>query len=512
MAATCGLDFGTTNSLVTFIGPDPKTRAIGSRILTQDGRPHPSVVWYSGGDPVVGQKAKEQLNELGLGVFGNIVRSPKMFLGSPVAIDVGGVTRPAVDVVADVLKFLRQDALLRGFKGNAFDSAVVTIPVTMRGAGRAELRQAAQKAGIRVHQFVHEPLAALYGYLRSRPTFKQELANLERRLVLVFDWGGGTLDLTLCQLQEGVLTQVFNAGDTEVGGDSFDLRLRQLVRQEHEVLHPNADWSRPQPSADSRLIQACEDAKIALSSRPTTAVYVKDILAVPGPEKDLRIEVTKRKLEHAVQDLVSKGLRKIDTVLELAGVPRNAVEFCLATGGMVAMPAIQAGLRELFGMNRLRLVANSASLISEGAAWIAYDDVAIQLAKPIELLHAGDSYVEMIPAGTVLPVDGNAIQTRFSMYCVDPSDSFAKFLFARPRWPNRKAHGDARVAYTHLTLPVDRNSRPLLERLEVDISIDHNLIADIRAFSSMRRETRTARIHDLEFGLGIGAVASQDSV
>src|SRR5437762_8378638 len=129
MAATFGLDFGTTNSLVTFIGADPETGQTGPRVLMRDNRPHPSVILYSGDEPVVGRHAKDQLNELGLGVFGNIVRSPKMFLGSPVGIDVGGVPRQAVDVVADVLRFLRQDALGRRFKGNSFDSAVITIPV-----------------------------------------------------------------------------------------------------------------------------------------------------------------------------------------------------------------------------------------------------------------------------------------------------------------------------------------------------------------------------------------------
>jgi len=407
-------------------------------------------------------------------------------------------------VVSDMLTFLRDDALSRDYKGNVFDSAVITIPVTMRGTGRADLRQAAQKAGIRIHQFVHEPLAALYGFLRISPHFRQELANLERRLVLVFDWGGGTLDLTLCQVQEGVLTQVVNVGDAEVGGDSFDLRLRQRVRQKHEEQHPDADWSRSQPGAESRLIHACEAAKIALSGRKSAAIYVRDFLALPGPAKDLRGELTREDLEEAVSDLISKGLQCVDKILRLANVPRSAIEFCLATGGMVAMPAIQAGLRELFGMNRLRLVANSASIISEGAAWIAHDGVELQLAKPIELLHAGDSYVELIPAKTVLPVDGNSIQSRFSMYCVDPSDGFAKFLFVRPRWPNRQAQGDARIPYAHLSLPVDRHSRPLLEQLEVDVSINHDLIADVHVFSTMKAEHRTARIHDLEFGLGTG--------
>lgn len=510
MAATFGIDFGTTNSVMTFIGPDPETKRIGPRVLTHDGRPHPSVVWYSGAEPVVGRLAKDQLNDLGLGVFGDIVRSPKMFLGSPTGIYVGGVTRQAVDVVADVLRFLRRDAIGRGFRGNTFETAVITIPVTMRGPARAELRQAAQKAGIRIHQFVHEPLAALYGYLRTRPDFRQVLANLERRLVLVFDWGGGTLDMTLCQFQNGILAQVFNMGDGDVGGDQFDLRVGRLVRQKHEAQHPRADWSRLQPSAESRLIQACEDAKIALSTRNTSALYVRDLLAVPGPEKDLRLEVTRLELEGSVQDLISKGLGKIETVLAMAGVHRGAIEFCLATGGMVSMPAIQEGLREIFGLNRLHLIENAATVISEGAAWIAHDGVGLQLAKPIELLHADESYVELIGAGTGLPLDGQAIQRRIDMYCVDPSDGFAKFLFARPKWPGRQSHGDARLPYTHLTLPVDPHCRPLYERLQVDVTIDHDLIAEARALSLMRGQTRQAWIHDLEFGLSVTGVVNAE--
>ena len=506
MAATFGLDFGTTNCVAAYIGPDLETKRNTPHVLTQDGRPHPSVVSYAGAEPVVGREAKNQLNELKLGVSDDIVRSPKMYLGSRTGIHVGGVTRQAVDVVADVLRFLRRDALDRGFQGNPFESAVITIPVTMHGPARAELRQAARKAGIRIHQFVHEPLAALYGYLRAKKDFRQELANLDRRLTLVFDWGGGTLDLTLCELRGGVLTQIFNAGDDEVGGDRFDLRLRQLVREKHQAQHPKADWSRIQPGGEARLIQACEDAKIALSGRQTRALFVRDLLAVSGPEKDLRAEVTRQDLEGTVRDLIATGLKKIETVLEMVGLKRGDIEFCLATGGMVSMPAIKEGLREIFGMHRLRIVENAATVISEGAAWIAHDGIGLQLAKPIELLHADNSYVEIMAAGSDLPFDGKVIQRKQDMYCVDPSDGFAKFLFARPKWPGRQSHGDARLPYTHLVLPVDSHSNPLQERLKVEVSIDDDLIAEVCVRSLMREETRQVPIHDLEFGLDVCSV------
>lgn len=504
MSATFGLDFGTTNSLVSFVGHDPETNQVRAHVLTTDGMPHPSVVWYSGDGPVVGRRAKEQLSELGLGVFGDVVRSPKMFLGSKIGVSVAGTSRPATDVAAEVLKFLREDALGRGFRGNAFESAVMTIPVTMRGRARADLREAAARAGIHLHQFVHEPLAAFYGYLRAQPDFERQIADLSGRLVLVFDWGGGTLDLTLCSLNSGALTQVANTGDTGVGGDVFDLRLRRLVQQKHELKHPGVDWSRIQPSAEGRLIQSCEDAKISLSSRASTAVFVRDVLAVPGPAKDLQMELTRDELEGCVADLVAQGLSRIENVLELAGVRRADVEFCLATGGMVRMPGIQEGLREIFGVSRLHLVGNAATVIAEGAAWIAHDDLHLRLAKPIELLHADDTYVEIVPAGTELPVGSNALQFRMDMYCVDPSDGHAKFLLARPRWPGLDAHGDARLPYGHLALPVDRGSRPLWERLHVDVTIDHNLIADVKALSTMTGASKEMAIHDLEFGLELG--------
>ena len=513
MAATFGLDFGTTNSVIAYIAPDPETRKLKPNLLLESGRPHPSVVWYDSGRAIVGRRAKEQLSELGLGVFGDIVRSPKMYLGSTHGIDVGGVTRPAFDIVADVIKYLRDDALQRGSR-NLFEAAVVTIPVGMPGPARAELRQAAAKAGIRVHQFVHEPLAALYGYLRSQPNFGRTIASLEGRMVLVFDWGGGTLDLTLCHIRDGMLTQVFNVGDRDVGGDFFDLRLRQLVRDKHERMHSNADWSRVQPGADARIIEACEDAKIFLSTRESTSIFLNDVLASGGPEKDIRIQhLARGEFENEVSDLVMRGLSRIDDLLSRAKLKKGSIEFCLATGGMIGMPAIQSGLREIFGMNRLRLLSNAPTLIAEGAAWLAHDDVRLWLAKPLELLHANDSYVSILPAHTDLPVGGTSFQTNpLSMYCVDPSDGFAKFLFARPSWPGRESQGEERVPYGTLTVPVDPFSRPLLERLKVTVRVDHDLIAEVVAEATGRGQAQSVRIHDLEFGVRVGASGPPEDV
>lgn len=151
MAADFGLDFGTTNSVAAFIGKDPRTGRERTYVLKNrdDDRSHPSVVWYRGAEVVVGRVAKQQLSQLGLGVFGDIVRSPKMFLGSAAGVCVGGAMRPAKDIVADVLGFIREDALNRFDR--PFDRAVMTIPVPMQGRARSELREASLQAGFHIH-------------------------------------------------------------------------------------------------------------------------------------------------------------------------------------------------------------------------------------------------------------------------------------------------------------------------------------------------------------------------
>src|SRR5207247_1284849 len=128
------------------------------------------------------------------------VRSPKRLLEQDAPVHVAGRDLDPRDVIAEVLEFLRRDAAAGQATRYQVDRAVVTIPVKLNGLGRRRLREAANRAGIRVVQFVHEPLAALYAYLRSQSDYRRRLAELDGCRILVFDWGGGTLDLTLCQV------------------------------------------------------------------------------------------------------------------------------------------------------------------------------------------------------------------------------------------------------------------------------------------------------------------------
>jgi molecular chaperone DnaK (HSP70) len=449
---------------------------------------------------VVGRRAKAQLSADDVGSASGIVRSPKSHLGRGESLIVAGVSRPVSDVVAEVFRYLRVDA---AEQGHDFDRAVVTIPVTLDGRGRRELRDAALQAGVRVVQFVHEPLAALYAYLRDQESFGRALSQLHDKLVLVFDWGGGTLDLTLCRLSGDTLSQVANLGDRNIGGDRFDERLRNLVVKRHLEAHRvgSVDVAL---GADRTLIQRCEQTKIDLSEQVSSTVFVKNYLRSEGPDQTLSVTVTRDDLESLTRDLVDEGMGAVHQLLERVGRPPEAIELCLATGGMVRMPRIRERLDELFGIARVPRLPHGDRIISEGAAWIASDRTRLSLAKPLELLHADDSYVTVLPAGTQLPLENETTHQDLGMYCVDPRDGYAKLHFARPEWPNRTQPFDRRLPYTTLLVGVDTSARPLLERLEVDVSIDHDLVAGLSAQSSLAGDVQRAEVHDLEFGLRVG--------
>ena len=208
-----GFDFGTTNSLISVIRGSRPTY-----FLDEERRPIPSMVCYEGAQKILGREAKVRLAQAGLGVQGNIVRSPKMYLGRD-SVFVEGMERSPVDIVADVVAHVLWEAQSRGL-GDIM-GAVVTTPVDMEGYRRRALRDAFKLAGLRIVQFVHEPLAALYGLFRSQ-NLPAMLRRYDKKLVLVFDWGGGTLDLTLCRTMGNNIIQIMNDGTDEVGGDVFD--------------------------------------------------------------------------------------------------------------------------------------------------------------------------------------------------------------------------------------------------------------------------------------------------
>lgn len=493
--AIVGFDFGTTNSLASVI--------IGDEVINflENEQPIPSVVSFEGGQIEVGRKAHDKLTSSGLGIQGSVVRSPKTLLGRDELL-VDGVRRDPVKMVEHVLDHVRQFVLqTKAGCDLKMDRVVATIPVNMEGHRRALLRQAFRQAGMSIVQFVHEPLAALYGYLRASEGTADLIKRYDGKLLIVFDWGGGTLDLTLCRVLNGLLVQVANDGTEDVGGDIFDEELRNVVEQRSRTQEGIVESVDVLPEARKRLLHECEKTKIRLSERGTWSVYVPSYYD-DEKQTDLEVSLSRDDLQQIVGHLVKKGISRIERLLEREGFSTASVELCLATGGMANMPLIKNRLEELFGPGRVHISKRSASAIAEGAAWVAHDNARLHLAKNVELALARNSFMPLLRAGLEMPIERETRQERFNLYCVDPSDGFGKFSLVSPHRPGPKVlANDKRRPLENLVLKVDSLAQPFRERLELEVAVDENLILTAKAWSLNQKAQTSAEVHDLEFAL-----------
>jgi len=499
-----GFDFGTTNSLVSMIKGN---RAIS--FFDELGLPIPSVVCYEAGRIIVGRDAKQLMATAGLGVYGNIVRSPKMLLGQK-SVVVDGVERGVIDVVADLVKYVRHVALTSpGRELKDIDAAVVTIPVNFDGSRRAAIRDGFRRAGIRITQFVHEPLAALYGFLRAGGDRNETMRKYDRQLVIVFDWGGGTLDLTLCRFHQGTLLQVANDGTDDVGGDRFDEAIKNDVIRSVRKARELDESVQANPDAAARLLHLCEQAKIDLSARDSVQIYLHDYFRGLG-DRSLEHGLPRAEVERICTPLVDAGLDRIRSLLEAARVSPAQIALCLATGGMVNMPVIKSRLHELFGPQRVSIAPGGGAAIAEGAAWIAHDRAGLRLAKSVELLLARNSHLTLIPAGAEMPAEGEVRRKQCLLYCVDPRDGFAKIQLLAPTKPGRQPMpNDPRQVLGTMVVRVDQDAEPFFERIELEVGIDDNLILRGRARSMMGGVVSDVEVHNLEFGVAVGGVSSE---
>ena len=487
-----GFDFGTTNSLISIVRGN---RTIN--YLDEEQRPIPSVICYEGTKKLIGREAKERLAQAGLGVHGNIVRSPKMYLGKD-SVFVEGAEKSPVDIVADVVRYVFHQAQRQALDN--ISGAVVTIPVDMEGYRRRALRDAFKLAGLRIVQFVHEPLAALYGLFRIKDV-RTMLRRYDKKLILVFDWGGGTLDLTLCRPMGDMVIQIMNDGTDEVGGDVFDETIMNCLVQNVRSMRGIDESVGIQPGAKSRLMDRCERAKIDLSFRSNVEMFVSSFFS-SVEEEEFDYSLSQNELEQIVGPLLDKGFQRIERILENAGYTREQVSLCVATGGMSNMPAVRRRLHEWFGPERVEVPDSAASLIAEGAAWIAMDQTGLQLAKNIELLLARNSYLPIVKAGTAMPKEGEVNTDSFHLYCTDPRDGVAKFqIYAPKRAGNAVLPNEPRTNLAIATVKVDKEAQAFQERLELDVRINDDLILEAYARSLNFKDYDRCEVHNLEFGL-----------
>ncbi|WP_312726643.1 Hsp70 family protein [Stutzerimonas kunmingensis] len=505
--AIYGFDFGTTNSLISVVEGD---RCIAYVDEDHGGLPHPSVVCYDGDEVIVGHDAKSRLSRSGLGVIGNVVRSPKTELGKH-SVHVDGVSRSPRQMVADIVRYVTGHA--RDERPGDYSRAVVTIPVDMNGERRRDLREAFRLAGVTIDQFVHEPLAALYGHLRGLPDFASEIRRLDRQYMLVFDWGGGTLDLTLCQLVDGYLVQIANHGCSHLGGDVIDESIMNEVVRRHRAEHAALESVAVAADAEKKLLARAERAKIDLSSLSQAQIYVPDYFRTSEADPDLDYRLSREVLEEIVSGKLAEGLEMIGTLLGSVGFEAADISLCLATGGMVNMPLVKTRLLEMFGPQRLCVSKEGQLIISKGAAWIAHDRANLLLAKNIELALARDTRHVAIKAGSEMPREGSIQQAeRLNLYCTDPRDGVAKIQLEVPsrRHGRHVQASDPRTNLASLSVKVDDKSSRLFERVELDMRIDENLILQVEACSTVFNDRDATEVHNLEFGLSLGGLAGND--
>jgi molecular chaperone DnaK len=498
--AVFGFDFGTTNSLISIIKGNKPINVFDP----DNGLPFPSVVCYEGSKIIVGSEAKKRIGEAGLSIKGNIVKSPKRYLGEE-TIFVDGVERSPVDIVSDVVRFVAQQNNLSAININdSIKDAVVTIPVDMTGNQRRSLRDAFLRAGINIEQFIHEPLAALYGFIKSQDNPMSELRMIDRKFILVFDWGGGTLDLTLCRVIDGMLVQVANDGTDDVGGDVLDDAIRNAIIKQVLKDRGMDESINIDQNALKRLLHECERAKIALSKRDKVSIYVGGFFKDTSDD-DFDYLLTREELIKIITPLLHKGFSRIKKILELGDLSPVQIYTCVATGGTVNMPIIKSMMTELFGPQRVHITERSATLVAEGAAWIAHDKSRLRLAKNIEVLLARNSYMKLLEQGVVMPKRGKVCKQDLDLYCTDPRDGYAKVEICvtaslkKDPMPNSR-----RLSLGILKASIDSRALPFFERLKLVIEIDDNLILNVRIVSTLTsEESQNLEIHNLEFGISL---------
>ena len=392
MSKIIGIDLGTTNSCVAVMeGGRPTVIA-----NAEGDRTTPSVVAYTkNGEKLVGKVAKRQA----VSNHENTIQSIKRKMGSDEKVTLNGKEYTPQEISAMILGKLKTDA--ESYLGEKVTQAVITVPAYFNDSQRQATKDAGKIAGLEVLRIINEPTAAALAYGLDKGENKNQK-------ILVYDLGGGTFDVSILEIGDGVFEVLSTNGDTHLGGDDFDNAIIELLCREFK--NENGIDLHNDKLAMQRLKDAAEKAKIELSSTPRTTISLPFISADANGPKNLEYDLTRAKFDELTEDLVKKTTVCVTKALEDAKLSKNEIDKVILVGGSTRIPAVVEAVKAYTGKEPFKGI-NPDECVAIGAAIQAgvlageVKDVLLLDVTPLSLgiETLGGVFTKLINRNTTIP-------------------------------------------------------------------------------------------------------------